>query len=70
MPSRLHFVCRRSNNPVCARYDARGLLPILVDDMSHVLQAISDAFLSSASRPFAAFDHLVRKYTRRLLSRD
>jgi hypothetical protein len=36
--------------------------------MSHVLHAISEAFLSSASRPFASFDR-VRAGTLRLLAR-
>ena len=36
--------------------------------MSHVLQVISEAFQSTASRPLASFDH-VRSRAVRLLSR-
>src|SRR5688500_1771095 len=66
---RRYLVRRQSNNRVYPRYAVRLLTAILPDDMSHVLQVISDAFLSGALRPFAAFEQLVRGLTAAVLSR-
>ena len=66
---RNYFVRRHSNNRVYPRYAVRLVPAILPDDMSHVIQVISDAFLSGAFRQFAAFDQLVRGRTAAVLSR-